>query len=136
MARIEGVKEGEGGLFVRLAYFMTRRRLGRVVASIRIAAHHPRLLRATAHMELGQEAARFVAPQLKDAPSESTSGLPSVDNMASPKKSSPPCRASTSGRSSRRPVPTTRSKILRGGRDRRGLPSAPSKPSSSATPCR
>jgi hypothetical protein len=65
MPRIEGVQEGEGGLFVRLAYFMTRRRLGRVVAPIKIATHHPRLLRATAHMELGQEAARSIAPQLK-----------------------------------------------------------------------
>jgi len=65
MARISGVEAKDGGLFVRLAYFMTRRKVGRVVTPITIVAHHPRLLRALAHMELGQEAARTVSPQLK-----------------------------------------------------------------------
>ena len=65
MARMEGVDGKRAGLFVRLAYWMTRRRLGRVIAPIRITAHHPRLLRAQAHMELGQEAARTVSLQLK-----------------------------------------------------------------------
>jgi len=65
MARIAGIAPGKGGLFVRLAYFMTKRKVGRVVTPIRIVAHHPRLLRALAHMELGQDAARTVSPQLK-----------------------------------------------------------------------
>ncbi len=65
MARIEGIPPGTGGPFVRLAYRMTRRRLGKVVTPIRIVAHHPRLLRALAHMELGQEAANAVDPKLK-----------------------------------------------------------------------
>lgn len=65
MARIDGVERKQGGLLVRLAYFMTRRRLGRVIMPIRITAHHPRLLRALAHMEMGQEAARTIDPQLK-----------------------------------------------------------------------
>jgi hypothetical protein len=65
MARLEGVSKKNGGLFVRLAYFLTKRKLGRVITPIKITAHHPRLLRAVAHMELGQEAARTVAPQIK-----------------------------------------------------------------------
>ncbi|RJP38131.1 MAG: hypothetical protein C4547_04900 [Phycisphaerales bacterium] len=65
MARIEGVEHKNAGVFVRLAYFMTRRRLGRLITPIAITAHHPRLLRAQAHMELGQEAARTVPAQLK-----------------------------------------------------------------------
>jgi len=65
MARIAGIAPGNGGLLVRLAYFMTKRKVGRVVTPIKIVAHHPRLLRALAHMELGQEAAHTVSPQLK-----------------------------------------------------------------------
>lgn len=65
MARIEGVPSAKAGLFGRLAYFLTRRRLGRVITPIKILAHHPRFLRAQAHMELGQEAARGVGIQLK-----------------------------------------------------------------------
>jgi len=65
MARIAGVEPGNGGLFVRLAYWMTKRKVGRVIAPIKIVAHHPRLLRALAHMELGQEAATTVPSKLK-----------------------------------------------------------------------
>ncbi len=65
MARIPGVEPKEAGLFTRIAYFMTKRRLGRVIMPIKINAHHPRLLRALAHMELGQEAAKTVSAQLK-----------------------------------------------------------------------
>ena len=65
MARIPGVEPKEAGLFARIAYFMTKRRLGRVIMPIKIKAHHPRLLRALAHMELGQEAAKTVPAQLK-----------------------------------------------------------------------
>ena len=65
MARIVGVEWAEAGLFVRLAYRLTRRKVGRVIMPIKITAHHPRLLRAQAHMELGQEAARTVEPRLK-----------------------------------------------------------------------
>ncbi len=65
MARIPGVEPKEAGLFTRIAYRMTKRRLGRVITPIKIMAHHPRLLRALAHMELGQEAAKTVPAQLK-----------------------------------------------------------------------
>ena len=65
MARIAGVRNKEAGLFTKFAYFMTKRRLGRVITPITITAHHPRLLRAYAHMELGQEAAGSIPAQLK-----------------------------------------------------------------------
>jgi hypothetical protein len=65
MPRIQGVAPKDAGLFVRLAYFFTRKKLGRVVAPVAITAHHPRLLRAVAHMELGQEAAKAVDVRLK-----------------------------------------------------------------------
>lgn len=64
MARIEGV-ESTNRPFTRFAFFMSKRKLGRVITPIKIIAHHPRLLRAYAHMELGQEAARTVDAQLK-----------------------------------------------------------------------
>jgi hypothetical protein len=44
---------------------MTRRKVGRVVLPIKVTAHHPRLLRAVAAMEMGQAAARSVGAALK-----------------------------------------------------------------------
>ncbi len=63
--RLPGVQDNEGGPLVRFAYWMTRRRLRRVPGPIRLHAYHPRLLRAMAAMELGQEAAHGVPAALK-----------------------------------------------------------------------
>jgi hypothetical protein len=65
MARIEGVEPRSAGLIVRLAYWLTRRKVGRVILPVKITAHHPRLLRAMGAMEMGQEAARSVEAPLK-----------------------------------------------------------------------
>ncbi len=65
MARIEGVVANKAGLIARFAYWMSKRRLGRVIEPIRINAHHPRILRAMAGMEMGQEAAKSVPVGLK-----------------------------------------------------------------------
>ncbi len=65
MTRIPGVEQKDAGLLARILYFLTRRRLGRVITPIKLYAHHPRLLRAYAHMELGQDAAKTVEPALK-----------------------------------------------------------------------
>ena len=65
MARIDGVSPNDASLFTRFAYFMTKRKLGRVITPIKINGHHPRILRAMAHMEMGQDAARTVEPRLK-----------------------------------------------------------------------
>lgn len=52
-------------MFVRFVYWMVRRKLGRVVLPIKIAAHHPRLLRSVGEMEAGQMAAQSVDAGLK-----------------------------------------------------------------------
>jgi 4-carboxymuconolactone decarboxylase len=71
MARIRGVEPEEAGWFVRLAYWFTRRKLKQITGkeslpeAVKILAHHRRLLRATAQMELGQEAARTLPRPLK-----------------------------------------------------------------------
>jgi 4-carboxymuconolactone decarboxylase len=71
MARMRGVEPHEGGWFTRLVYWLVRRKVGkltgqaRLIEPIKIAAHHPRLLRALGQMEGGQEAARSVPAALK-----------------------------------------------------------------------
>jgi hypothetical protein len=51
MARISGVEPEGAGLFVRFVYWMVRRKVGRVVLPIKIAAHQPRLLRSVGEMD-------------------------------------------------------------------------------------
>ena len=65
MARIQELEKVGANFFVRFAYWLTKRKLGRVIVPVKIVAHHPRLLRAYAHMELGQEAANSVDVRLK-----------------------------------------------------------------------
>ena len=65
MARIRPVEVAEAGWFVRLVYWFTKRKLGRVVMPVKIMAHHPRLLRAYGEMETGQAAAHSVDAALK-----------------------------------------------------------------------
>ncbi len=63
--RIEAIEKPKG-LMSQAVYWMSRRRLGKVVEPLMVTARHPRLLRAYIHMELGQEAAKSVNKQLKD----------------------------------------------------------------------
>lgn len=65
MARIRGVEAGEAGLFTRFLYWMTQRKVGRVVLPFKITAHQPRLLRAVGEMEMGQRALGTVDAKLK-----------------------------------------------------------------------
>jgi hypothetical protein len=65
MARIEGVSNQRASLFARFVFLMSRRRLGKVIAPLRIKAHHPRLLRGYAHMELAQQTASTIPMSLK-----------------------------------------------------------------------
>lgn len=65
VARIRGLESSETGPLTRFLYWMTRRKIGRVVLPFKVAAHHPRLLLATGQMEMGQQAARSVDPKLK-----------------------------------------------------------------------
>ena len=66
MARIQGVKNEDAGLVARLAFWFTKRKVGRVIMPIRVHAHHPRLLRGLGGMEMAQQAAKTVDPALKE----------------------------------------------------------------------
>lgn len=63
--RIRGIEPEEAGPILRFVYAMTRRKLGRLIGPVKVQAHHFRLLRATAAMEMGQVAANRVPADLK-----------------------------------------------------------------------
>ena len=65
MARIPGIEPNQAGLFTRFLYWMTRRKIGRVVLPFKITAHQPRLLTAVGQMEMGQHAVHSVDEKLK-----------------------------------------------------------------------
>jgi 4-carboxymuconolactone decarboxylase len=71
MARMQGVEPHEAGWLTRLIYLFVKRALykitgqARVPEPIKIAAHHPKLLRAVGQMEGGQAAATSVPAGLK-----------------------------------------------------------------------
>jgi hypothetical protein len=65
MARIPAVEADQAGLFTRLLYWMTRRKVGRVIMPFKITAHNPRLLLAVGGMEMGQQALRTFDAKLK-----------------------------------------------------------------------
>jgi hypothetical protein len=65
MARIRGVEANEAGPFTRFLYWMTKRKLGRVILPFKITAHQPRLLLAVGQMEMGQQALHTVDTKLK-----------------------------------------------------------------------
>jgi len=65
MARIRGVEAGEANPLTRFLYWMTKRKVGRVIEAAKITAHQPRLLLASGQMEMGQQAVRSVDLKLK-----------------------------------------------------------------------
>ena len=69
MARIPGAPVQQGGplrrLFVWIVYTLTRRKLGRVVMPVQIAAHHPTILWGYGQMEQSQLGGKLVDPKLK-----------------------------------------------------------------------
>jgi hypothetical protein len=68
-ARIEGAEAAQHGLFagmfVRLVYWATRRKVGRVTTPMRIKGHHPRVLFGNAMMEAADLGSRAAPPALK-----------------------------------------------------------------------
>lgn len=70
MARIGGAEPDKqglvSGLFTRIAYALTKRKVGRVVKPVQIWAHHTRLLWGGAQMELSMAASHLVDAALKD----------------------------------------------------------------------
>jgi len=71
MAYMKGVEPAEAGWVTRLVYWFVRRKFGqltgqaRLVEPVKVAAHHPRLLRAMGQMEGGVAGARSVPAGLK-----------------------------------------------------------------------
>jgi alkylhydroperoxidase family enzyme len=63
MSRIPAVAPQDAGLLVRIAYRYARRRLGEVPEPLAVAAHHPKILMATAVHELAAERAVHVMPK-------------------------------------------------------------------------
>lgn len=59
MARIEGVKNG-GSILARIAFFFTKRKVGKVIKPVRIHALHRQLLMGYGQMEMAQEKAKKV----------------------------------------------------------------------------
>lgn len=70
MARIEGADPGKQGFFVgmftRIIYWLTKRKVGRVVMPVKIAAHHSKLLWGYGQMEQSFGASRLVQAGLKN----------------------------------------------------------------------
>jgi hypothetical protein len=68
---MKGVEPAEAGWFTRLVYWFMRRKFGkltgkdRLIEPVKIAAHHPQLLKGMGQMEGGLEAARSVPADLK-----------------------------------------------------------------------
>ena len=69
MARISGASRNQGGLFRRLmvgtVYFLTQRRLGRVIMPIQVTAHHPRIFWGYLQMEQSQMGSKLIDAKLK-----------------------------------------------------------------------
>ena len=64
MARIAGVTRG-GSRLARVSFFLTRRKVGRVIRPVRVHAVLGRLLFGYGQMELAQENANRVPAELK-----------------------------------------------------------------------
>jgi len=69
MARIAGAEPARQGWlqgsFTRMVYWLTKRKLGRVVMPVRIAAHHGKVLWGNGQMEQALLGSRLVEEGLK-----------------------------------------------------------------------
>ena len=64
MARIEGIKQG-GSLLAKIAFFFSKKKVGKVTTPVRITALHTQILKGYGRMELAQDKANEVAPEIK-----------------------------------------------------------------------
>lgn len=71
MSYMKGIEPAEAGWFTRVVYWFVRRQFGaltgkaRVIEPVKIAAHHPRMLKAMGQMESGVAASNSVPIELK-----------------------------------------------------------------------
>ncbi len=75
MARIEGVPAERAGLFKRLVYWMTQRKVGKVVEPLQIAAHHSPIFRGYIGYEYALTQSHRVDVKLKTLASLKTGAL-------------------------------------------------------------
>ena len=70
MARIPGAEPARqgllGGLFTRIVYALTQRKLGRVVTPVTVTAHHSQILWGYGQMEQSQLSSHRVDEALKN----------------------------------------------------------------------
>ena len=70
MARIEGADPSRlgffSGLFARIVYALTKRKLGRVVMPVQVTAHHPQILWGYGQMEQSLLSSHQVNEALKE----------------------------------------------------------------------
>jgi hypothetical protein len=64
-ARIEGISDARAGIMVRLAYWFSKRMVGKVAEPLRVTAHHPGILRAYGSFEFWLGRASSAPPKLK-----------------------------------------------------------------------
>ena len=69
MARIPGASRNQGGpirrILVGTVYWLTRRRLGRIIVPVQVAAHHPNIFWGFIQMEQSQASSKLVDHKLK-----------------------------------------------------------------------
>ncbi len=69
MARINGAPGNRGGpirrLFIGLVYWLTRRRLGRVIMPVQVTAHHGKIFWGYLQMEQSQMSSKLLDAKLK-----------------------------------------------------------------------
>ncbi len=70
MARISGAKRNQGSLlrrvYVGLVYYVSKRRLGRLITPLQVTAHHGSIFWGYTQMERAQMASKLVDAKLKD----------------------------------------------------------------------
>jgi len=65
MARIQGVPKKKASLATRMAYWLCRRRFGKVVEPLTLVAHHPRIAKGYGAFEFALDKSRRVDARLK-----------------------------------------------------------------------
>ena len=65
MSRIPGVPEHKANIFVRFAYWLSKKRIGKVVEPLAVTAHHPWIFRGYGAYEFALERAHLVEGKLK-----------------------------------------------------------------------
>jgi hypothetical protein len=65
MGRIAGVPPDSAGLFARIVYWFSRRKVGKVTEPIAVMAHNDDILQAYVGFERGLQNANAVLPKLK-----------------------------------------------------------------------